>query len=240
MERNKLTAEINSFQNLWSGGFRTGYNQKRGQNRLEKYLSENLAGETLLEIGCGGGQWTKFISALNIFKKIYCVDVLSEQHNKFWEYVGQENRDLISYTKVKDFNLDHIKNESLDYVFSYDVFCHISEQGVKAYLESIYKKCKKDALILLMFADPKKYLSSEPENKNHVIRYLPRDKFIYKFSNKKLIEDALLDSDGVPFPGRWYWLGKEKFFSLAENQNFFTLAEDIEVDYTNPICLLKK
>ena len=49
-----------------------------------------------------------------------------------------------------------------------------------------------------MYADPKKYLGSEPENRDHVARYLPNKKLIYKFSKKKLISDALSDFDGEP------------------------------------------
>ena len=56
-----------------------------------------------------------------------------------------------------------------------------------------------------MYVDPEKYLSSEPENRYHVRRYLPKDLFIYKISNKRLINDAILDCDGEPSEGRWYW-----------------------------------
>ena len=42
-----------------------------------------MKGKTCLEIGCGGGQWSKFIYDLNIFDKIYCIDALSEEHNCF-------------------------------------------------------------------------------------------------------------------------------------------------------------
>ena len=69
-EKDKLKQELDQFQNIWHGGYFTGYSQKRNQKGLEEYLRNNLEGSTLLEIGCGGGQWTKFIYELNIFKKI--------------------------------------------------------------------------------------------------------------------------------------------------------------------------
>ena len=102
----KLIEEIKSFQTIWKGGFRTGYTQKRNQKGIEEYLEKNMTGKCCSEIGCGGGQWSKFIYNLNVFDKIYCIDVL------------------------------------LDYVFSYDVFCHISYSGQKKYLENLYEKCK--------------------------------------------------------------------------------------------------
>ena len=66
----KLKLELSTFQDIWEGGYFTGYSTKRNQKGLEEYLRKNLEGKTLLEIGCGGGQWTKFISELDIFKKI--------------------------------------------------------------------------------------------------------------------------------------------------------------------------
>ena len=42
-----------------------------------------MNGNICLEIGCGRGKWSKFIYGLGIFKKIYCIDVLSAEYNKF-------------------------------------------------------------------------------------------------------------------------------------------------------------
>ena len=63
-----------------------------------------------------------------------------------------------------------------------------------------------------MYADPAKYINSEPkiEPFNPIFA---RKKFIYKLSNNKLIKDALKDSNGKPFPGRWYWIGIKNFKS---------------------------
>ena len=234
-KKDKLEKELESFKQIWSGGYLTGYSKKRNQKGLEEYLKNNLTGKTILEIGCGGGQWSKLIYQKNIFDKIYCVDALSEEHNNFWENVGNDSKKNIEYYEIKDFNLDFIEDNSLDYVFSYDVFCHISLSGQNAYLKSLSKKCKKDAKLLIMYADPKKYLSSEPENRYHVRRYLPKDLFIYKISNKRLINDAILDCDGEPSEGRWYWVGIENFINICESNNFTIINKDLNIDKTNPI-----
>jgi len=241
-EKDKLKQELDQFQNIWHGGYFTGYSQKRNQKGLEEYLRNNVEGSTLLEIGCGGGQWTKFIYELNIFKKIICVDALSEKHNEFWGYVGNEARKTISYFQIRDFQLSDIENESIDFVFSYDVFCHISKSGINQYLQSLNLKCTKDAELLIMYADPEKYLKSEPENRQHVIKYLPKNKFIYKLSNKKLIKDALADSDGMPNTKepRWFWIGKELFENMSLKHGYKIVDLDLNIDKTNPIALLKK
>jgi SAM-dependent methyltransferase len=240
MEQNKLKKELESFQNIWEGGYLTGYSPKRNQKGLEDYLKTKLKGKNFLEIGCGGGQWSKFIYDLNIFNKMYCIDALSEEHNNFWSYVGDSAKNIIQYEQVKNFELNFIDDNSLDFVFSYDVFCHISLSGVQSYLSSLYKKSNKGSELLIMFADPKKYLKSEPENRYHVSRYLPKKKFIYKLSDKKLISDALKDCDGDPSEGRWYWIGIENFLKACNEIGFKVLNNDLNIDKTNPITLLKK
>jgi SAM-dependent methyltransferase len=239
-----LNDEINSFQKVWEGGYKTGYSNKRNQKGLEKYIKENMFGQNLLEIGCGGGQWSKYIYKTNNFNKMFCIDVLSEEHNNFWNYVGDDSKGIIQYEHVKNFNLSFLSDASIDYVFNYDVFCHISYSGLAAYLESLFKKCKSGAKLLFMYADAEKYLNSEPENRYHVIKYLPKKKVIYKLSNRLLINDAIKDMDGMPsspeFEPRWFWIGKKNFIELCEKKGFSILEDDLDIDKTNPITLFTK
>lgn len=239
MSDKKLVEEINSFKNLWKGGFKSGYSVKRNQVGIENYLKNNMTGKCCLEIGCGGGQWSKFIYNLNVFDKIYCIDVLSSEHNNFWNYVGSDKKDKIEYIHVKDFDLNDIPLDCLDYVFSYDVFCHISYSGHKKYLENIYKKCKTNCKLFIMYADPKKYLSNEPEHLFHVKEYIPNKG---KDCNtiEELIEKSLLDKDGIPSEGRWYWVGIENFINLCSKYNYQILNNDLNIDKTNPITLFTK
>ena len=109
-----------------------------------------MKGKCCLEIGCGGGQLSKFIYNLDIFDRIYCIDVLSEKHNNFWEYVGDDKKDKIEYIHINNFSLDCIPSECLDYVVSYNVFCHISYSGQMKYLENLYKKCKTNCKLFIV------------------------------------------------------------------------------------------
>ena len=85
-----------------------GICENLNQKDIENYLQNNITGKCFLEIGCGGGQWSKYIYNLQKFDKLYCIDVLSEEHNKFWDYVGNEKKDKIKYFQVNDFLLDFI------------------------------------------------------------------------------------------------------------------------------------
>lgn len=239
----KLHDEIAGFERIgcWKGGYRIGYSHKRNQRGVEMYLNENLdRNACILEIGCGGGQWSKYIYDLGIHNQFYCIDVLSEEHNKFWEYVGNEKRDKIIYYNVMDFDLSEIPDDSLDFVFSYDVFCHISYSGQYLYLKNLYKKCKKNCKLMIMYADPEKYLKSEPEHLYHVKEYLPGGRNKQYHYDEELIQSALNDCDGKPSNGRWYWIGMNKFLELCEMFSYNVLDRDLNIDKTNCITLFKK
>ena len=229
----KLSDEIGSFQNLWRGGFKTGYNKKRNQIGIEKYLSSQINNRCVLEIGCGGGQWSKFM--YEYVDKLYCVDILSSDHNQFWENVGKEKKDKITYFHIKDFFLSNIPDGVIDFVFSYDVFCHISLSGIDEYLKNIYTKCNNGALLCIMYADADKYFQSEPEN----IYIQENEQGIYGDHNRlkyKLIEEC----DGASYPGRWYWVGMTNFVHICEKHGYEIVDRDLNIDKTNPITLLKK
>ena len=205
----KLNQEIASFQNLWEGGFKTGYNDKRNQIGIEKYLSRIIKSKCVLEIGCGGGQWSKFM--YDYVEQLYCVDILSAEHNKFWEYVGKEKTDKIHYIHINDFLLSEIPEDIIDFVFSYDVFCHISLSGTD------------------------KYFINEPEN----IHIQENEQGIYGDHNRlkhKLIEEC----DGLPYSGRWYWIGTTNFVHLCEKYGYEIVDKDLNIDKTNPLTLFKK
>ena len=95
---------------------------------------------------------------------------------------------------------------------------------------------------MIMYADPSKYLNSEPENRNHVIKYLPNKKLTYRFSNRRLIKDALEDSDGLQsnIEPRWYWIGIETFRKLINQNKYKIINIDLNIDKTNPITLFQK
>jgi len=238
-EKNKR--EIESFQNIWHGGYFGENSTKRNQDLFENYLKSNIENNlTILEIGCGRGRWSKFIYNNLNPKKLQCIDVLSETHNNFWSFVGEDKKEKLEYYQIKDFSLNEIEDESLDFVFSYDVWCHISSSSQELYLESLYKKCKPGAKLLIMYSDPKKYYNSEPENLWFIKAYLPKEKIENITNNEEIFKLAIEDSDGEIVEGRWYWIGKEKFLKNLDNYNFKVLVEDLDIDKTNIISFFQK
>ena len=238
MKTNKeLQEELLSFSRIWKGGFRTGYQVKRNQKNIEEYLRENIKPEDVVfEIGCGGGFWTKLLSQLA--QRIYCNDAKTEEDNRLFDYLKKNNfKNNVIFKKVDNFELDYIEDNSLDYVFSYDVFCHISLTGQKLYLKNLYSKCKKGCKIMIMYADAKKYLNSEPENRWGVIASAniknPKN-------DEELIQAALENCDTASIDGRWYFVGKENFVNYCKEVGYTIISEDLDIDKTNPITLCMK
>lgn len=242
----KLEKEIQSFQNIWHDGFRTGHHPICNQIGIIKYAASTMKGNCCLEIGCGGGQWSKWIYQIGVFDKIYCIDVLSAEHNKFWEYVGEDKKDKIEYIQVKDFSLDCIPENSLDYVFSYDVFCHISAYGQELYLKNLYNKCKNDCLLFIMYADVEKFTHACPDT----LEFRKQDtEKCYSMRTdvptpsldtpEDVFEACKNDKDGVPFPGRWYWIGTDNFCKLLEKYNYQIIYRDVNIDKRNPMTLFR-
>jgi len=237
MENQKLQAEIASFQNLWKGGTTLAWQgwDKCVEARAdicdlntiaERCITPYINKDTMaLEIGCNGGGWTrKFLNA----KEIHAFDVLSAEHTGFWNNISPQPN--IFYHMVSDFLCKELRDNSIDYVFSYDVFCHISYTGACAYLKNLYPKLRSGANCFIMIADADKY--QIPEGRVALTEEAGFSSF----------EKFAADYDGEPTPGRWYFYGIERFCSEAIEVGYEIIDEDIakEADKRNPIIHFKK
>jgi methyltransferase family protein len=107
-----------------------------------------------LEIGPGRGAWSKVILARNC-KRLYAVDAAPAEHTRFWEYVGRNER--ATYIVANDFDLAEIPDGSIDFFFSFGVFCHLRPEMCESYIRSLARKMKPGANGFLMCADFDKY-----------------------------------------------------------------------------------
>ena len=212
----KLQEELKSFSTLWEGGFKNvieNTDNRRLADVFDYCLKQNMDGKVILEIGPGGGSWTKLMTPA---KKIYCLDALSAEHNGFWQYVGEDER--IEYHQVEDFSLKEVPDKAIDLVYSYDAFCHISWTGVKTYMTNLLAKLKPGAQGFIMIPDlekckPAMTRSFEGEDPD--------------------------DFDGLPSPGRWYWWGLARYVALLRELGYVIVKEDIGLDARDPIVHFK-
>jgi predicted SAM-dependent methyltransferase len=234
--KNQLSNELKSMQPFWKGG--TTLAQEGWSACVAKRKFQDLNGivETcirpyvqsdtvVLEIGANGGGWTHhFLSA----KQVICFDALSPKHTGFWSHIG--HRDNVDYFQVKDFYCNELENNGVDYVFSYDVFCHISYSGTRAYLENLYDKLKVGANCFIMIADANKYTHNNGRKK------LMRQAGFTDFS--KFVQDY----DGLPRNGRWFFYGTQLFCQLLDRYGYKLVSEDVakDLDQLNPIVHFRK
>jgi hypothetical protein len=218
----KLRRELRSFGGLWEGGYcnRIGDDGPRRLMRVVRMCIEPYAhGATAVEIGCGRGAFTKRIHDAGA-RKIYCLDALPARHNRFWRYVGDDARGVIDYHQVRDFSCKMLPDQAIEYLFSFDTFCHISLTGIAEYLKNLRDKLVRGANCFVMIADANKYRAFSTTDG----RCRPTDGI------------ATESYDGAPKPGRWYWVGTERFCGLLDRFGYRVVVRDVDACPRDPIC----
>lgn len=238
IERSRKEIEVFVNSRLWSGGYfeadPTDISDPGTYNRLFPYkggmaggpyicyaecLVPNIAKmHHVLEIGPGRGAWTKAILNLGA-GHITCVDALSAEHNNFWKYVGKSEK--ITYHQISDCSLDEVDDDSIDFVFSFGVFCHISPFVSYEYFKNIYSKMHSGGEGFVMFADYDKY------NVFAGRRYLVKD------------DDFILLRMPI-VPGRWYHMGIERLKETLIDLGYEVIKADVEVNKRDPIIHFRK
>ena len=159
---------------------------------------------------------------------ITCLDIFSAEHNSFWELLGNEKKSFINYHQIEENNCKELKDESIDFLFSYDVFCHIPYRKCEQYLKNLYNKLKLNTVCVIMIADYKKSV----KNNQPLARVRG-----HKYNS---LQEEIDDIDGPFYHGRFYYYGIDKFCELLEKYNYTVINKDIDLDKQNPICIFKK
>lgn len=256
----RLDSELQSFQNLWKGGFyegdpldpmgASGYRSIGYMSVLhvvyltciKPYVSPH---SVVIEIGPGRGCWTKaFLNA----QEIWCLDALSAEHNDFWSYLGCPTN--VKYFQVQDFGCDMLPEDKFDYLFSFGCFCHISFESITEYAKNLYPKLKKGAHCFVMIADYDKYNITLDNIKSLSIEriFSQRRRYTPLLWLWKLINDDLVsvpkrldkDEDDVPSPGRWYHAGVERTCGMLEELGYKIVEPDVGIIYRDPIIHFTK
>lgn len=141
-----------TFLKTWPGGYRENWEV---YGKMSGMAEDVLVARTLapfydpaaicLEVGCGLAFWTDKYLAPN-FKQVIALDLLPSVLFK------HKN---IQYIEVPDRSYDchGVSDDSIDFVWSFGVFCHLSLEAQAKYLQAIYQKCKSGAQCSLYFAN---------------------------------------------------------------------------------------
>jgi len=179
------------FLTTWPGGYTENwevYGKVSGKTEEEvvlKCLSPfyNTAG-SVLEIGCGSGFWTDRYLAGN-FKSVMALDLLPSVkfiHNN------------ITYMEVPDRNFSccGVEDNSVNFCWSFGVFCHMSFNACQMYLCSIFRKLVSGGEVSLYFSnnDRRPKTNPTPFDPNE-IQWLMND---YGKTNSMLLKAGFIDT----------------------------------------------
>lgn len=150
MEDNKSKSY---FINAWPGGYHSYTFEGRGYDEasivhacIEPFKDKS---KNAVEIGPGRGFWSRHL--LYRFNEVLLTDVipfrevrnpLFKLKNYRWIEVGD-----------KEYSMSSIDTDSVEFVFSFDVFCHFGLNARKEYLKAIKRILKPGGDAVVMFAN---------------------------------------------------------------------------------------
>ena len=140
------------FLNFWgeNGYIETWDGHKYNWSNEIKDLILNQLGnkkdKNVLEIGCGAGYWTKFLCEHS--KNVTAIDLLPNSPFQLDNFTYIENKNM-------QFDCKNIQDESIDFAFSFGVFCHLSASACESYLKDVFRVLTKGGTAIFMYSDDK-------------------------------------------------------------------------------------
>ena len=116
----------------------------------------------MLEIGSGGGRWTRYLLPA---RRLYCVDVNPEMFHYILGRLGPQPN--LSFVRTQGTDLPGIEPESIDLVFTFGTFVHLEAEFIDGYLKSIRDVIKPDADVLIHYSDKEKPAAAANEGFAH-------------------------------------------------------------------------
>jgi hypothetical protein len=255
-----------SFEDIWHGGYReadpldpladsTFYHFGYASVMHVLYLAcirPYIHSDTkALEIGCGGGAWTKTMLAA---EQVWCLDAKSAAENRFFEYLGHPQN--VRYLQVSGADCSQLPDDHFDYLFSFGCLCHLPFDVVRDYIHGLFPKLKSGANAFVMVADYDKFNAMWHKRRQlsmvHRLartqlggrRYLPVKWLLRAASFLLSAMDnwsppawALLDKNesDVPRPARLYHAGIDNTCRELAKAGFRVVCPDLQLVHRDPI-----
>ncbi|MHC4847741.1 MAG: class I SAM-dependent methyltransferase [Planctomycetota bacterium] len=165
----------------------------------EQFLLPYLGAEvTVLEIGPGGGRWTRDMTGV---RKLYAVDFYEEILRELKRNFEQPNIEFI-HNNGTDF--PGVPEGSIDFLWSFDCFVHLDLPLIEAYLENMRPLLHARSNVVLHYSDSRKPLAdrnpgfskNDPERMRQAVRdhgYEIREEDDLTLSHSAMIRFGLPD-----------------------------------------------
>lgn len=128
---------------------------------IARYISPYVLPEmVVMEIGPGGGRWTQFLTRA---RELVLVDLNPEFFGYLRDRFSQTGCELRFYS-TRDSELDGVASDSIDFVFSFDVFVHIDPPDIASYLAHISRVLKPGGRAVIQYADKTKKAALENDS----------------------------------------------------------------------------
>jgi ubiquinone/menaquinone biosynthesis C-methylase UbiE len=145
-----------------------------------------------LEIGPGGGRWTRYMLGV---KRLYAVDFHQELLDELKSNFDSQN---LTFVKNNGNDFPGIPNGSIDFIFSYGVFVHLDVEIIDQYLRNMKVLLKPSSNVVIQYSDKSKPLGKSnkgfSQNDPDTMRRLVSSHgyFIYEEDIKTLWHSSLI------------------------------------------------
>jgi SAM-dependent methyltransferase len=132
---------LNGYTETWDG------HKYNWSEKIKNFIKEQIGfnkDKISLEIGCGSGYWTDFLAENS--NLVYAIDLIPRPEFKNNNITYIENQD-------RQFNCSNLEDNSVDFAFSFGVFCHFSLDACESYLKDVLRVLKKGGTAIFMYSD---------------------------------------------------------------------------------------
>lgn len=120
----------------------------------ERYVLPYVNAEhRAVEIGPGGGRWTRYLLG---FETLFAVDYHQELLDELKRNFGRQRH--IRFIRNNGTDFPGIDRHSIDYLFSFGTFVHLDLDVIEAYLLSIKCVIKPEANVVIQYSDKTKIM----------------------------------------------------------------------------------
>lgn len=147
---------------------------------------------TALEIGPGGGRWTRYM--LDV-ERLYAIDYHQEILDELRSNFIRKN---ITFVKNNGIDFPGVPSESVDFIFSFGTFVHLDVEIIDQYLKNMKALLKPDSNVVIQYSDKSKPLGmsnqgfsqNDPETMRRLVS--SHGYFIYEEDVKTLWHSSVI------------------------------------------------